>query len=113
MPRDVVLGSRESSGKCIALADCDELLSTGFCFYDDSDAARFYPSWIAILNPMDVERWKCAAALFKENPPSGFWEEYGGLLSTYTSDWPPLSQRCAPFSYINLGSLRLRWLLIW
>ena len=117
-PRDVVLESRKSSGKCIALADCDELLSTGLCFYDEGDAASYYPSWFAILNPMDVERWKCAAALFKENPPSGFWEEYGGLLSTYTSDWPPLSQRpatlgmsiwvlfvCAGFLYGGLHAL--------
>ena len=44
---------------------------------------------------MDAERWKYAAALLKENPPSGFWEDYDGLLSTYTSDWLPLSQRRA------------------
>ena len=37
VPRDVVLESRKSSGKCIALADCDELLSTGLCFYDESE----------------------------------------------------------------------------
>lgn len=44
---------------------------------------------------MDIERWKCAATLFKENPPSGIWTEYDGLLNTHTSDWPPLSQRGA------------------
>lgn len=78
---------------CIALADCDELLSTGLCFYDEGDAAKYYPSWFAILKPVDVERWKCAATLFKENPPSGIWAEYDGLLNLYTSDWPPLSQQ--------------------
>ncbi len=92
-PSDVVLGVPKSPNKCIALADCDELLSTGLCFHDEGDAARFSPSWFAILKPMDVERWKCAAALFKENPPSGIRAEYDGLLSTSTSDWPPLTQQ--------------------
>ena len=94
-PRDIVLGSSKLAEKCIALADCDELLSTGLCFYDEGEAAHFYPSWFAILKPMDIERWKCAATLFKENPPSGIWTEYDGLLNTHTSDWPPLSQQGA------------------
>lgn len=94
-PCDVVLGPSQSPEKCIALADCDELLSTGLCFYDEGEAARYYPSWFAILKPMDIERWKCAATLFKENPPSGIWMEYDELLNTHTSDWPPLSQRGA------------------
>lgn len=94
-PCDVVLGSSECPEKYIALADCDELLSTGLCFYDEGDAAHFYPSWFAILKPMDIERWKCAATLFKENPPSGIWAEYDEVLNTHTSDWPPLSQRGA------------------
>ena len=92
-PSDVVLGVSKSPERCIALADCDELLSTGLCFYDEGYAANFYPSWFAILRPMDIERWKCTADLFKENPPSGIWAEYDGLVSTSTSDWPPLSQR--------------------
>lgn len=86
-PRDVVLGPSDSSPKCIALADCDELLSTGLCFYDEGQATTFYPSWFVILKPMDIERWKCAATLFKENPPSGIWEEYDGLLVTTVSEW--------------------------
>lgn len=32
-PCDVVLGSSKLAEKCIALGDCDELLSTGLCFY--------------------------------------------------------------------------------
>lgn len=80
---------------CIALTDCDELLSTGICFYDEGYAARFYPTWFVVLKPMDVERWKCAATLLRENPRSGIWTEYDGLLNNYTSDWPPLSQRGA------------------
>lgn len=94
-PCDVVLGSSKLAEKHIALTDCDELLSTGLCFYDEGEAAKFHPSWFAILKPMDVERWKCAATLFKENPPSGIWTEYDGLLNKHTSDWPPLSQRGA------------------
>lgn len=92
-PCDVVLEESTSTKSRIALADCDELLSTGLCFYDKGEAAYFYPSWFAILKPIDVERWKCAANLFKENPSSGIWTEYDGLLNMYTPDWPPLSQR--------------------
>ena len=94
-PCDVELKPSKSPRKCVALTDCDELLSTGLCFYDEGEAARFYPSFFAILNPVDVERWKCAATLFKENPPSGIWVEYEELLHTHTSDWPPLSQHGA------------------
>ncbi len=92
-PCDVVLEASTFPKGCIALTDCDELLSTGLCFYDEGAAAPLYPSWFAILKPVDIERWKCAATLFKENPPSGFWTEYDGLLNMYTSDWPPLSQQ--------------------
>lgn len=115
---DVVLGSSKLAENCIALADCDELFSTGLCFYDEGEAARFYPSWFAILKPLDIERWKCAANLYKENPPSGIWTEYDGLLETHSSDWPPLSQRgttlgvsiwvlfvCAAFVYGGLHAL--------
>ena len=86
--RDVVLGPSGSSPKCIALADCDELLSTGLCFYDQGQASTITPSWFVILKPMDIERWKCAATLFKENPPSGLWMEYDGLLVINASEWP-------------------------
>lgn len=85
---DVVLGPSDSPPKCIALADCDELLSTGLCFYDEGEATPFFPSWFVILKPMDIERWKCAATLFKENPPSGIWTEYDGLLVMNASEWP-------------------------
>ena len=86
--RDVVLGPSDSPRKCIALADCDELLSTGLCFYDEGQASNITPSWFVFLKPMDIERWKCAATLFKENSPSGLWLEYDGLLVTNTSEWP-------------------------
>lgn len=86
-PCDVVLGPSDSPPKCIALADCDELLSTGLCFYDEGEATIF-SSWFVILKPMDIERWKCAATLFKENPPSGIWTEYDGLLVMNASEWP-------------------------
>lgn len=91
--RDGTRGPCESkvSRKSIVLTDCDELLSTGLCFYDESEAAHFYPSFFAVLNSVDVERWKCAATLSKENRPSGIWTEYEDLLSIKTSDWPPLS----------------------
>ena len=88
--RDVVLGPSDSPPKCIALADCDELLSTGLCFYDEGQASTTSPSWFVILKPMDIERWKCAATLFKENPPSGVWMEYDGLLVTSASEWPSI-----------------------
>ena len=87
-PCDVVLGPSDSPPKCIALADCDELLSTGLCFYDEGRATTITPSWFVILKPMDIERWKCAATLFKENPPSGVWMEYDGLLVINASEWP-------------------------
>ena len=87
-PCDVVLGRSDSPPKCIALADCDELLSTGLCFYDEGQAATFRPPGFAILKPMDIERWKFAATLFKENPPSGIWMEYDGLLVMNASEWP-------------------------
>ena len=38
------LDSNNSLKKCITLADCDELLSTGLCFYDEGEAACFSPS---------------------------------------------------------------------
>lgn len=87
-PCDVVLEPPDSPPKCITLADCDELLSTGLCFYDEGQATTFSPSWFVILKPMDIERWKCAATLFKENPPSGIWTEYDGLLATNALEWP-------------------------
>ena len=68
--RDIVLGPSDSPPKCIALADCDELLSTGLSFYDEGQASTITPSRFVILKPMDIERWKCAATLFKKNPPS-------------------------------------------
>ena len=74
------------------LTDCDELLSTGLCFYDHGETAHFDPSFFAVLNSIDVERWKCAATLFKENPPSGVWTEYEDLLSIQSPDGPPLSR---------------------
>ena len=86
--RDVALGPSDSPPKCIALADCDELLSTGLCFYDEGQASTITPSWFVFLKPMDIERWKCAATLFKENPPSGVWMEYDGLVVTNVSEWP-------------------------
>ncbi len=92
-PRNVVLDPIKPLKHRIALADCDELLSTGLCFYDEGDAAGPGSDGFALLTPIDVERWKCAAALFKENPPSGLWMESEGLLITNASDWPPLSQR--------------------
>ncbi len=91
-PRNVVLDPTKPPKHRIALADCDELLSTGLCFYDEGDAAGPGSDGFALLTSIDVERWKCAAPLFKENPPSGFWMEYEGLLSTNASDGPPLSQ---------------------
>ena len=86
-------GPSKSQQKTVALTDCDELLSTGLCFYDEGEAAHHYPYFFAFLTPIDVERWKCAATLFKEAPPSGVWMEYDGLLCTSTSNWPPLSHR--------------------
>ena len=88
--------SETPTGKYICLADCDELLSTGLCYYDEGEAARRSPSWFAILNPMDIERWKSAANLFKENPPSGIWSEYSDLVSSHSTDWPPLSLHSNP-----------------
>ncbi len=94
-PRDAVLEKSPRPKGCIALTDCEELLSTGLCFYDEGEASDFYPSWFVILTPMDIERWKCAAPWFKLNPPSGIWSwsEYDGALNTHTSDWPPLPLR--------------------
>jgi len=92
---DVVLDSYLPSQRYIALADCDELLSTGLCYYDEGKYAKRSPSWFLILNSMDIERWKCAAKLFTENPPSGIWNEYEGLVTTHNSDWPPLLDRAA------------------
>ena len=91
----VVLDSKDSSKNCIALADCDELLSTGLCFYDEGDAASYSPSWFVILKPMDIERWKCAAALLKETLSSGILADYHGLLHSHEPDWPPLYERRA------------------
>ena len=42
---------------------------------------------------MDIERWKCASRLFAENPPSGFWDEFEDLVTSCTSDWPPLRHK--------------------
>ena len=92
-PRAVILEPIKPPKHRVALADCDELLSTGLCFYDEGDAAGPGSVGFALLTSIDVERWKCAAPLFKENPPSGLWMEYEGLLNTSASDWPPLSQR--------------------
>ena len=78
------------SQKYIALADCDELLSTGLCYYDEGGRARETPSWFVILKPPDIERWKCAAKLFIENPSSGVWAEYEGMTTMQNKDWPPL-----------------------
>ncbi|KAL8687377.1 MAG: hypothetical protein Q9218_006431, partial [Villophora microphyllina] len=92
---DVVLPSDPPSQKYVVLADCDELLSTGLCFYDEGVQATHGLSWFVILNSMGIERWKCAAKLFIENPPSGIWMEYEGLVTTHSSDWPPLLRRTA------------------
>ena len=90
----------------ITLLDGDELLSTGLCYYDEADATPYWPSWGVTLTPMDIERWKCAANLFKENPPSGIWDEFEGLLSSNgeVSDWPPLFDR-------NIYNARSIWVL--
>ena len=92
-PIGVSLNSNNFSKKCIALADCDEFLSTGLCFYDEGEAACFSPSWFVILKPMDIERWKCAAPLLKETLSSGTWTNYDGLLERYEPDWQPLYKR--------------------
>lgn len=91
------IGSNSISKKCIALADCDEFLSTGLCFYDEGEAAGFSPSWFVNLNPMDIERWNCAAVLLKETLYSGSIADYDGLLQTYEPDWRPLYERRADF----------------
>ena len=75
-----------SSKKCIALADCDEFLSTGLCFYDEGEAASFSPSWFVILKPIDIERWKCAAVLLKETLSSGTFIDCDWLLARDVPD---------------------------
>ena len=89
------IDSNKFSKKCVALADCDEFLSTGLCFYDEGEAAAFSPSWFVILKPMDIERWKCAAALLKETLCSGSSVDYDRLLQRYEPDWRPLYERRA------------------
>ena len=89
------LDSNNSSKNYIALADCDEFLSTGLCFYDEGEAACFTPSWFVILKPMDIERWKCAALLLNETLSSGTCADYDGLLERYEPDWLPLYERRA------------------
>ena len=78
------------SNKFVVLVDCDELLSTGLCYYDEGGPETTLAPWMVILNSMDIERWKCAANLFIENPPSGIWTEFEDLLATHSSEWPPL-----------------------
>ena len=87
------LDSNDISKNCISLADCDEFLSTGLCFYDEGEAASFSPSWFVILKPMDIQRWKCAAVLLKETLSSGSCADYDGLLEIYQPDWRPLYGR--------------------
>ena len=91
----VALDSNSFSRKCIALADCDEFLSTGLCFYDEGEAACLSPSWFVILKPMDIERWKCAALLLKQTLSLGTCADYDGLLERYEPDWRPLHERRA------------------
>ena len=82
-----------NSKKCITLADCDEFLSTGLCFYDEGEAACLSPSWFVILKPMDIERWKCAAVLLKETRSWDTYADYEGLLERYEPDWRPLYEQ--------------------
>ena len=89
------LDSNDISKKCITLADCDEFLSTGLCFYDEGEAACFSPPWFVVLNPMEVQRWKCAAVLLKETQSYGTCADYVGLLETYQPDWRQLYGRRA------------------
>ena len=91
--RDTVLQMQQRSKGSITLADCDELLSTGLCFYDSGPTRYPMPEWYITLKPMDVERWKCAAVMFIERPPSGIWTEYEDAVTTYISDWLPLIGR--------------------
>ena len=91
----VALNSINLSRKCIALADLDEFLSTGLCYYDEGEAACFSPSWFVILKPMDIERWKCAAVLLKETLSSGTCADYDGLLMRSEPDWRPIYERRA------------------
>lgn len=90
----------------ITLLDGGELPSTGLCYYDEADATPYWPSWGVTLTPIDQERWKCAASLFKENPPSGVWSEFEGLLSmdSEAPNWPPLFDR-------NVSNPRSTWVL--
>ncbi len=48
---------------------------------------------------MDVERWKSAANLSKEHPPSGIWMEHDGLATTSNIDWYSFYKY---YSYENL-----------
>lgn len=91
--KDLVPGLRRPKQKHIALTDGDELLSTSLSYYDEGTHALCTPSWFVILNPTDIERWKCAAKLFTENPPLGIWMENAGMLTAHNSDWPPLLGR--------------------
>lgn len=92
-PIGVAPDSNDFSKKCIALADCDEFLSTGLCFYDEGEASCLSPSWFVILKPMDIERWKCAAVLLKETLSLGTWTYYDGLIQRYEPDWQPPYKR--------------------
>lgn len=89
----VALDSKDFSRKCIALADCEEFLSTGLCFYDEGEAAGLCRSWFVVLKPMDIERWKCAALLLKQTLSLGTCADYDGLLERYEPDWRPLHER--------------------
>ena len=93
--RETVLNMQQRSKGQIALADCDELLNTGLCFYYGKPGLGSKVMLSVNLKPMDVERWKCAANLFIENPPSGIWTEYEDALVTHTSDWPPLFDKAS------------------
>ncbi len=92
----VALDSKNSSKKCIALADCDEFLSFGLCFYDEGDAACYSPSRFVILKPMDIERWKCAAA-FSKKP---YFRELGRIIPGLTKDTYRFGHRCSKDEHI-------------
>ena len=83
----VKLDLRNFFKECIALADCDDFFSTRLCFYDEGEAACFYSSRFVILKNMDIERWKCAAVLFKETLSSATCADDDGLLESYEPDW--------------------------